>query len=193
MRAVCVFCGSSPGGDPAFITAARSLGRTLARSGRLLIYGGAQVGLMGALADAALSAGGKVIGVVPQALMDKELAHPGLTELRVVASMHERKGTMAELADGFVAMPGGLGTLEELFEVWTWAQLGLHRKPLGVLTCGSLFSPLFKFLDDLVAQRLLRREHRDMVLTEGDPERLLAAMDGYQPIAVPKWIDRGDT
>ena len=193
MRAVCVFCGSSPGGDPAFVSAARALGAALARSGRLLVYGGAQVGLMGALADATLAAGGRVVGVVPQALVDKEMAHPGLTELRVVASMHERKGTMADLADGFIALPGGLGTLEELFEVWTWAQLGLHRKPIGVLRCGRLFDPLFHFLDDLVSQRLLRREHRDLVIVEEDVDRLLSAMESYEPVALPKWIDRQES
>ena len=133
MNAVCVFCGSSPGADPAYLTAAASLGRALAGGGRRLIYGGAKVGLMGALADAALDAGGQVIGVVPRALIDKEIAHTGLTELRVVESMHARKALMSDLAEAFIALPGGLGTIEEFLEVWTWGQLGLHRKPLGLL------------------------------------------------------------
>ena len=141
LRRVCVFCGSNVGRDPAYRRLTESLGRTLARRGVGLVFGGGRVGLMGALADAALAAGGEVIGVLPKALMEREIGHRGLTELRIVGSMHERKALMADLADGFVALPGGIGTLEELFEVWTWAQLGLHAKPCGLLDTDGFFAP----------------------------------------------------
>jgi uncharacterized protein (TIGR00730 family) len=190
---ICVFCGSSPGADPAFLTAARALGRAIAESGRVLIYGGAKLGLMGATADAALAAGGKVIGVLPRSLVGKEIAHEGLTELRIVETMHERKATMADLAEAVVAMPGGLGTLEELFEMWTWGQLGLHRKPLALFGEGAFFAPLLEFLDSLVEQRFLWPEHRRMLIVESDASRLLAALEGYQPVFLPKWIDRTET
>jgi uncharacterized protein (TIGR00730 family) len=173
MRAVCVFCGANPGADPGFVAAATRLGETIAQTGRTLVYGGARVGLMGAIADAALAHGGKVIGVIPQALVDKEVAHAGLTELHIVASMHERKMLMAELAEAFIAMPGGLGTLEEFFEVWTWAQLGLHQKPLGMFGPHSFFAPLLAYLDSLVAQKFVRPEHRQMVILDEDPGALL--------------------
>jgi uncharacterized protein (TIGR00730 family) len=192
MDAVCVFCGSSPGADPAYLTAAVSLGRALAGGGRRLIYGGARSGLMGALADAALGAGGQVIGVVPRALIDKEIAHTGLTELRVVESMHARKALMADLAEAFIALPGGLGTLEELLEIWTWGQLGLHRKPIGLLDTAGFFAPLLSFLDQMVAQRFLRQEHRDMVIVDGDPAALLDRLSRHRPTALPKWIDRAE-
>ena len=190
MDAVCVFCGSSPGADPAYLTSAASLGRAIAGSGRRLIYGGAKVGLMGALADAALGAGGQVIGVVPRTLIDKEIAHTGLTELRVVESMHARKALMSDLAQAFIALPGGLGTIEEFLEVWTWGQLGLHRKPLGLLDTADFFAPLLSFLDQMVTQRFLRQEHRDMVIVDGDPAALLDRLASYRPTALPKWIDR---
>ena len=190
MRKVCVFCGSSPGADPAFIGAAKALGRAIAGSGRVLVYGGASVGLMGALADAVLEAGGDAIGVMPQALVDREVAHNGLTALHVVTSMHERKTLMAELADAFIAMPGGLGTLEEFFEVWTWAQLGLHEKPLGMLGPQEFFFPLFQFLDGLVAQRFLRPEHREMIAVEENPSVLLETLARHRPTTAAKWLDR---
>src|SRR5262245_3995745 len=145
MIKVCVFCGSSPGADPKFVGGAKALGQAIAGTGRALVYGGASVGLMGAVADAVLEAGGAAIGVMPQALVDREVAHKRLTELHVVSTMHERKALMAELADAFIAMPGGLGTLEEFFEVWTWAQLGLHEKPLGIFGPQDFFFPLFQF------------------------------------------------
>jgi uncharacterized protein (TIGR00730 family) len=189
LRAVCVFCGSSPGADPAFAASAAALGRAIAGAGQTLIYGGAKVGLMGALADAALAAGGSVVGVVPRALMEREIAHEGLTELVVVASMHERKASMAARADAFVMMPGGLGTLEEFFEMWTWAQLGLHEKPLGILG-ERFFAPLLQFLDGLVAARLLRAEHRQLVVASDDPARLLESLAEQRPTSVPKWLDR---
>jgi hypothetical protein len=145
---------------------------------------------MGALADSVLSAGGKVIGVVPRALVEKKVAHDALTELHVVATMHERKGMMAELADAFIAMPGGLGTLEEFFEMWTWAQLGLHQKPLGLLGPQDFFAPLLQFLDLLVSQRFIRPEHRQMAFVEQDPVLLLRLLEGYRATSVAKWIDR---
>ena len=188
MRTVCVFCGSSPGADPRFLDAATALGRSIAATSRALVYGGAKVGLMGALADAVLSGGGKVIGVIPQALFDKEVAHRGLSELHVVASMHERKMMMASFADAFLMMPGGLGTLEEFFEVWTWAQLGLHQKPLGMFGPAQFFAPLLAYLDGLVAQKFVRAAHRNMVIADEDPGILLERLAAQQPPSVPKWI-----
>jgi uncharacterized protein (TIGR00730 family) len=193
MRSVCVFCGSSPGLNPAYLETARHLGRTLAASARRLVYGGGNVGLMGALATAVMDAGGTAVGVIPESLAAKELAHRGLTELRVVRTMHERKALMAELSDGFIAMPGGLGTLEEFFEVWTWGQLGLHHKPYGLLDIDGFFDPLLGLLDRLVEQRFVRAEHRHMLLVDTDPEHLLAAMDGHRVPTLPKWIDRDRT
>jgi uncharacterized protein (TIGR00730 family) len=172
------------------MASAKALGRVIAENERVLVYGGAKVGLMGALADSALAAGGKVIGVVPRALAEKKVTHEGLTELHVVETMHERKGMMADLADAFIAMPGGLGTLEEFLEMWTWAQLGLHGKPLGFLGTPDFFAPLLQFLDQLVAQRFLRPEHRQMAFMEQDPALLLRLFEGYKVTSVPKWIDR---
>jgi len=193
MRKVCVFCGSSSGADPTFIGGAQALGRAIAGSGRVLVYGGASVGLMGALADAVLEAGGDAIGVIPQALVDREVAHKGLTELHIVTSMHERKTLMAELADAFIAMPGGLGTLEELFEVWTWAQLGLHQKPLGIFGPQEFFRPLFQFLDSLVSHKFLRAEHRDMIAVGENPLALLESLAQSRPTIAPKWVARVET
>jgi uncharacterized protein (TIGR00730 family) len=190
MRAVCVFCGANPGADPRFVATAERLGKAIATSERTLVYGGARVGLMGALADAALAAGGKVIGVIPRALVDKEVAHRGLTELHVVASMHERKTLMAELAEAFIAMPGGLGTLEEFFEVWTWAQLGFHEKPLGMFGPTSFFAPLLVYLDSLVEQKFVRTEHRQMVILDEDPGALLNRLAAYRPAPISKWLER---
>jgi uncharacterized protein (TIGR00730 family) len=189
MNRLCVFCGSSVGNDPAYRTLAAELGRTLARRGVTVVYGGGRVGLMGVLADAALADGGEVIGVIPQALMDRELGHVGLTELHVVESMHARKALMAELADGFVALPGGLGTLEELFEVWTWAQLGMHRKPCGLLDTGDFFAPLVGFLDQLVAHGFVGAAHRAMLTVATSPHELLERFSAYTPPAVPKWVE----
>ena len=191
--AVCVFCGSSPGARPAYRESADALGRALATQGRTLVYGGGNVGLMGVVADAALGSGGRVIGVMPQHLIDREIAHAGLTELRTVASMHERKQLMADLADTFVLLPGGLGSLEEFFEVWTWGQLGLHRKPYGLLNVDGYFDPLLTFLDHAVAERFVRPMHRSLLLVDDDPERLLARLDAHVPAPSPKWIDRRAT
>ncbi|HSM52204.1 MAG TPA: TIGR00730 family Rossman fold protein [Thermoanaerobaculia bacterium] len=187
---VCVFCGSSPGADPAFAEAARALGRLVAARGLELLYGAGNVGLMGILADAALAAGGRVTGVIPRFLMDKELAHLGLTRLEIVDSMHERKARLAELADAFVALPGGMGTLEEVCEVTTWAQLALHAKPIGLLDIAGYYQPLLAFLDRAVAERLLRPEHRGLLLVESEPGRLLDRFAESAPAPAEKWIDR---
>ena len=188
MRSVCVFCGSNPGRPPEYLAGAASLGRDLARRGIRTVYGGAHVGTMGALADAALAAGGEVIGVIPGHLVAAEVAHQGLTDLRVVASMHERKALMADLADGFIALPGGLGTLEEFAEVTTWTQLGLHAKPTGLLNLLGFYDHLLSFFDHVTAERFMRPEHRDLVIARSDPAELLAAMDQWTPPASHKWI-----
>jgi hypothetical protein len=189
MRRVCVFCGSSPGRRGVYAEAARRLGRTLAGRGIGLVYGGASVGLMGAVADAVLDAGGaEVIGVIPEALVRKEVVHSGLPDLRVVGSMHERKALMAELSDGFVALPGGIGTLEELFEVWTWAQLGVHPKPCGLLDVAGFYAPLGAFMDQVVREGFLRPEHRDLLLIDTEPAPLLDRMAAYRPPPLRAWL-----
>src|SRR6187549_2842121 len=181
MMRVCVFAGSSSGSRPEYRTAAEDLGRELAARGIELVYGGAQVGLMGGVADAVLAGGGRVTGVIPNALVEKEVAHRGLTDLRIVTSMHERKALMADLSDAFVALPGGWGTLDEMFEILTWAQLGLHSKPIGLLEVGGYFTPLLAFLDGAVDARFLAPGHRAMLLVANDPTALLAAFRAYQP------------
>jgi uncharacterized protein (TIGR00730 family) len=190
MERLCVFSGSSPGAHPDYVLAAEELGRALADQGLVLVYGGASVGLMGAVADAVLDAGGEAVGVIPQALVDREIAHPGLSDLRIVSSMHERKALMAELSDGFVALPGGMGTLEELFEVYTWTQLGLHSKPLGLLDVRSYFAKLVAFLDHTVEERFLTVEHREMLVVEQRAAALLEAFRRWRPPLRSKWIDR---
>jgi len=180
MRRVCVFCGSSFGARPAYAEAARALGRLLAERELDLVYGGGNVGLMGAVADAVLAAGGRAIGVIPDAMVTHEVAHTGLSELHVVPSMHARKAMMADLADGFVAMPGGIGTLDELFEIWSWSQLGIHAKPLGFLDVEGYYSHLQVFLDHVAAEGFMRERHRAMVAVEADPVGLLAAMGGFE-------------
>lgn len=188
MNAVAVFCGSSVGNNPAFAAAARDVGRLLATSGQRVIFGGGCVGLMGVLADATLEAGGQAIGVIPQALVDKEVAHRGLTQQHIVRSMHERKALMADLADAFIALPGGVGTLEEFFEIWTWAQLGLHAKPFGLLDVAGFYQPLLAFLNQVVAQGFVRPRHRELLLVDDDPARLVTKLADVQPNAEPKWI-----
>ena len=190
MKRVCVFSGSSPGGDLAYRAAATDLGHRLAERGIELVYGGASVGLMGVVADAALEGGGRVIGVIPQSLVDREVAHPALSDLRVVDSMHERKAVMAELSDAFVALPGGVGTLEELFEVYTWNQLGLHAKPLGLFNVRGYFDGLARFLDHATAERFVTPQHRAMLLVSEDLGDLLDGLAGWEAPAQPKWIDR---
>ncbi len=193
MQRLCVFCGSSAGTRPDYRESARRLGDVLARRGLGLIYGGGHVGLMGVLADAVLQGGGEVIGVIPQALVDKELAHAGLSELRVVATMHQRKALMADLAHGFIALPGGFGTADELFEILTWAQLGLHAKPIGLVNVAGYFDPLLAWLDHTVREQLVRPEHRRLLLQADDAERLLELVLGYRPPETrAKWIDEAD-
>jgi uncharacterized protein (TIGR00730 family) len=193
MRRLCVFCGSSPGINPQYAELADRLGGLLVRRGLGLVYGGGNVGLMGVLADAVLKAGGHVTGVIPQSLVDREVAHAGLSDLRIVNSMHERKALMADLADGFIALPGGLGTLEEFCEILTWAQLGLHQKPCGLINVAGYFDHLMAFLDHAVRERFLRPEHCRMLLVEADPESLLDGFTAYQPLRLEKWIDRDAT
>jgi uncharacterized protein (TIGR00730 family) len=191
MQRVCVFCGSSPGARPAYAEATAEVARLLAGEGIGVVYGGGHVGLMGVLADTVMAAGGEAIGVMPQALVDREIGHTGISELRVVGSMHERKALMADLSDAFIALPGGAGTLEELFEVYTWAQLGLHDKPCGLLDVEDYFSGLVGFLDHAVDERFLREEHRAMLMVEHEPPALIARLAEFEPRAVtPKWIDR---
>lgn len=193
MKRVCVFCGSSAGVLPEYRDAAGQLGTRLAERGIGVVYGGASVGLMGEVANAALGAKGEVTGVIPRALWEREVAHTGLSELEVVGSMHERKARMAELSDAFVALPGGLGTLEELFEVWTWGQLGLHRKPLGILNVAGFYDPLIAFLDHAVAQRFIGEVHRAMLAVEVDAESLLDHLERFHPPTAETWIDRTET
>ncbi|MCX7718777.1 MAG: TIGR00730 family Rossman fold protein [Candidatus Sumerlaeaceae bacterium] len=191
MKRVCVFCGSSAGERPVYAQAARELGRVLAERGIGMVYGGGNVGLMGIAADAALAAGGEVIGVIPKALRDREIAHPRLTKLHVVGSMHERKALMSDLSDGFIAMPGGFGTLDEFMEVLTWAQLGIHRKPCGLLNVDNFFAPLLTLLDRAVADRFLRPQHRALVLVASKSEELLDRMAAMRTPVVDRWLDRG--
>jgi uncharacterized protein (TIGR00730 family) len=186
MQRLCVFCGSSPGHDRAYAASAEQVGRLFAERGIGLVYGGGRVGLMGVLADAALAAGGEVIGVIPQALLDREVGHRGLTQLHVVDSMHARKALMGELADGFIALPGGVGTLEELFEVWTWAQLGIHSKPCGLLDVDGFFAPLVAFLDSLVEKGFVHPKHRAILAVASTPQELLDRFAAYEPPA-DKW------
>ena len=186
MKSVCVFCGSNPGNDPAYAEGARAMGREIARRGMVLVYGGGAVGLMGVVANAALEAGGEVHGVIPQALRDKEVGHHGLTRLEVVDTMHTRKARMAELSEGFIAMPGGIGTFEELFEIWTWGQLGIHTKPLGMLDVAGFYEPLASFLDATVSAGFLKQSHRAIAMTETDPAALLDRMEAYVPQATYK-------
>jgi uncharacterized protein (TIGR00730 family) len=192
-RAICVFAGSSPGNDPALLEAASALGRALIARDYGLVYGGASIGLMGRVADTVLSAGGQVIGVMPDFLAAQEIAHRGLTELKITSSMHERKDMMASLAEGFIALPGGFGTLEEFFEVITWAQLGLHTKPCGLLNVNGYYDSLLRFLDTAVENRLLRRENREMVLVAPTADALLDRMQAYAAPAITKWIDTSRT
>ncbi|TDF85187.1 TIGR00730 family Rossman fold protein [Pseudomonas sp. H9] len=190
VRSVCVFCGASTGVSPAYREAAIALGQTIAQRGLTLVYGGGAVGLMGIVADAAMAAGGEVIGIIPQALKDAEVGHSGLTRLEIVDGMHARKARMAELSDAFVALPGGLGTLEELFEVWTWGQLGYHAKPLGLLDVNGFYSKLGSFLDHVVDEGFVRPQHRAMLKLADTPTQLLDAMEDYQAPVVPKWVDK---
>jgi uncharacterized protein (TIGR00730 family) len=188
MKSIAVYCGSSAGTNPLYVTQAQALGSALVAHGLTLVYGGGKVGLMGTIADAVLAHGGQVIGVIPDFLADKELAHLGCTELHVVKSMHERKLMMADRADAFIAMPGGYGTLEELFEVLTWGQLGLHRKPVALLNVDGYYDHLLVALDRMRDDQLLRAENRAQLLHSPDPELLLAQLAAYQPVQLEKWL-----
>jgi uncharacterized protein (TIGR00730 family) len=191
IRRLAVFCGSNPGTRPDYVEAARALGTLLAQRGIGVVYGGSSVGLMAALADAMQDELGDVIGVIPRMLVEREVANKSLTDLRVVETMHERKALMAELADGFIALPGGIGTLEEFFETWTWAQLGMHAKPCGLLNVEGYYDGMLQFLDHAVAERFVRDVHRAMVIVESDPEKLLSRFMSYDPPSVVKWINAG--
>jgi hypothetical protein len=193
MKRICVYCGSSPGRSPRYREVARALGHELAGRGLGLVYGGASVGVMGAVADAVLERGGEVIGVIPESLALKEVAHGGLSDLLVVGSMHERKAQMAELSDGFVALPGGWGTLEEIFEMLTWAQLGFHRKPCGLLNVGHYYDHLFAFIETAFSERFVRDEYRPMLIMEEDPARLLDRLRDYRAPQVRKWLGAEET
>jgi uncharacterized protein (TIGR00730 family) len=186
IKRICVFCGSSPGARPEYIQAARQVGAILAQRKTGLVFGGGKVGMMGQLAQAALENNGEVIGVIPKGLHERRVAFTGLTDLRVVATMHERKALMAELSDGFMALPGGLGTLEEIFEIMTWAQLGMHQKPCGLLNVAGYFTPLLAFLDHVVAQGFLDMPHRSMILSAEEPEELFRQFECYKPIIADK-------
>jgi uncharacterized protein (TIGR00730 family) len=190
MKRIVVFCGSSPGRRPAYVAAAQDLGRLLANRGIGVVYGGASIGLMGALADAALAAGGEVIGVIPRRLFPAEIPHAGLTEQRIVETMHERKALMAELSDAVIALPGGTGTLDELFEMFTWSQLGLHHQPIGLLDVEGYWAHLLAFLDHMVQERFIRAEHRDTLLVESDAGALLERLRSFERPVVDKWLDR---
>ena len=190
-NAICIFCGSSPGDNPAYLDAARSIGTLIAQRGLTLVYGGGHVGLMGVAADAALAAGGEVIGVIPKDILEKEVGHGGVTELFTVSSMHERKMKMASLSDSFIALPGGIGTLEEIIEVFTWSQLGFHSKACAVLNVEGFYDPLFELLDHMVAHRFLRREHREQLLCAETPEAVLSTVLAHKAVSIDKWMDQG--
>jgi uncharacterized protein (TIGR00730 family) len=193
MKRVCVYCGSSTGNKKIYREMAEAMGALLAKRGIGLVYGGGNVGLMGIVADAALAAGGEVIGVIPHSLANREIAHAGVTDLRVVDSMHTRKALMAELSDAFIAMPGGVGTFEEFFEAVTWTQLGVHHKPCGLLNAGAFYSPLAAFIDQAVTEGFIKPIHRAMIVVDDDPERLLNALATIELPDVPKWIRREET
>ncbi|OAH96420.1 TIGR00730 family Rossman fold protein [Methylomonas methanica] len=193
INSICIYCGSSPGRIQAYGEAAQALAAALVSRNIRLIYGGAGIGIMGMVADQVLKLGGQAIGVIPKALAHKEVAHPNLTELHVTQSMHERKMLMAELADGFIALPGGIGTLEELFEIWTWAQLGFHQKPCGLLNVAGYYDALINFLDHVAAEQFVKPHHRGMLMVEADPQVLLDRYVNYQPPAVKHWVNKDQT
>ena len=193
MKSVCVFCGANPGTNPAYAAAAKDLGSRIASRGLQLVYGGGGCGMMGIVADAALAAGGQVIGVIPRGLATKELAHQGLHEQHIVANMHERKAMMSELADGFIAMPGGFGTFEELFEVITWAQLGIHRKPVALLNVDGYYDPLIAMLDKARDDAFIGPEYRKLLLDDANGESLLNRFENYESPNLPTWMTFDET
>ena len=191
IQRIAVFCGSNVGARPEYVAAAKSLGRALAARGIGMVYGGSNVGLMAVLANEMLDELGDVIGVIPKALVDREVANTALADLRIVGSMHERKALMAELADGFIALPGGIGTLEEFFEMWTWAQLGMHRKPCALFNAAGYYDALLDFLDRSVEEKFVRPVHRQMVIVESEADVLLDRIAAYEPPQVVKWVNAG--
>jgi uncharacterized protein (TIGR00730 family) len=193
MQRICVYCASNDGARPEYLESARTVGRLLAERGIGVVYGGGRTGLMGALADAALAAGGEVVGVMPHALVEREVAHHGLTSLQVVDSMHERKSLLAGMADAFIALPGGLGTLEELFETWTWAQLGVHRKPVALLDVASFWTPLVQFMAHVEAEGFLRGTPQEWLVVDSDPIRMLDRLIAFEPPTVRRWLRLGET
>jgi hypothetical protein len=193
LRTVCVFCAANPGNDAVYVENARAFGQFLATSGRRVVFGGGRTGLMGALAEGVLGAGGEAIGIMPRHLVEREVAHTGLTQLHVVDSMHERKSLLAELSDGFIAMPGGLGTMEELFEVWTWGQLGLHRKPYGLLEMNGFYAPLLTFLRHAVTEGFIGAPNLAMLAIDTDPAALLERMETMELTAVRRWVEKDET
>jgi len=193
MKTVCIYCGSSPGRDPIYIDSAREMGKILAKQEVTLVYGGGSVGLMGALADSVLESGGKVIGVLPRFLDDKELGHESVTEMIRVNSMHDRKLTMSQISDGFLGMPGGFGTLEELAEILTWVQLGLINKPVGLLNVNHYYDHLIAMLDRMVDERLLKQENRRLLIESEDPAEILDLMRSFKPSVVEKWMQKDQT
>lgn len=193
LQRVAVYCASNDGAKPVYVETARALGALLAARGMTVVYGGGRTGLMGALADAAMAGGGEVIGVMPHGLVQREVAHHGITSLHVVDSMHERKALIAELADAFITMPGGIGTLEEFFETWTWAQLGVHQKPVGLLDAAQFWDPLMTLLDQLNGEGFLRGMPTDWLVRSESPEALLNALESFEPPSVRKWIRLGET
>ena len=190
MKSLCIYCGSSPGASPVYAQAARALAQAMVNDNIALVYGGGNVGLMGIIADEVIRLGGRATGVIPEALLQKELGHKGLTQLHIVKDMHERKAMMAELSDGFIAMPGGVGTLEELFEVFTWAQLGFHKKPIGLLNVDGFYDGLLQFIQHMVSQRFLKGEQAELLMAEAQPEALLQRFRSFVPLQVTKWLDR---
>jgi hypothetical protein len=193
MKAICVYCGSSPGRLEVYASAARALGQALVARDLGLVYGGAGIGLMGLIANTVLQLGGRAVGVIPRALARKEVVHRHLTELHVTQSMHERKTLMADLSDGFIAMPGGIGTLEEIFEIWTWAQLGIHAKPCGLLNVAGYYDTLTAFLDHATAEEFLKPPHRSLLIVEPTPQVLLDRFASYQPPSIRKWLDQDES
>ncbi len=192
MKSICVYCGSGAGSSAVFATAAKQLAASLVNQDIALVYGGGNIGLMGVLADEVMRLGGHVTGVIPQALMDKEVGHTGLSKLHIVRNMHERKALMAELSDGFIAMPGGIGTLEELFEMFTWSQLGFHEKPLGLLNVDGFYDGLITFLHHTVQNQFLKAEHLNLLINESEPARLLQRFKDFQPLHLNKWLSKDD-
>jgi uncharacterized protein (TIGR00730 family) len=192
LQSICVFCGSNPGKKTAYKEVAMQLGRLLALRGQKLIYGGAALGLMGAVADCALAKGGWVTGVIPQGLVEKEIAHSGLSEMHVVETMHERKALMAELSDAFIILPGGSGTMDEFFEIWTWAQLGMHTKPIGLLNLEGYYDHLIRFIDHQVSEGFIRKPHAEMLIVSDQLEDMLNSFEDFQAPVINKWVEKDD-